>query len=88
MSALSADEKRVFEEISYAIGDGNPHAIEDIRGVAVPKQKIPEYMSLFVQLNLFNTDGKLYTITRAGKSIFGQKRDYDFRSTGPKKRAY
>lgn len=88
MSVLSAEERRAFSEISYAIGDGRPHTLEDIRGVAVPKQKIPEYMSLFVRLNLFRTDGKFYTIAGTGKSLFIHKRDSDCRNAGPRISAY
>jgi hypothetical protein len=88
MSTLSAEEKRAFEEISYAIGDGRPHTLEDIKGVAVPKHLISIYMEILVKKGYYDFDGKKYTLAKDGETDFKQKRDSDFRNTGPKIRAH
>jgi intein/homing endonuclease len=87
-TALSREEKRVFDTISYAIGDRRAHPIEDIKGVAVPKHLISVYMAILVKKGYYDFDGKNYTLAGAGKIIFKQRRDTDFRNTGPKIRAY
>lgn len=80
MSALTAEEKRAFEEISYAIGDRRPHTLEDIKGVAVPRDKIQEYMNIFVEKGYYSFDGKKYALIGEGNIKFKEKRDADCRN--------
>lgn len=82
--SLTAEEKRAFNEISYAIGDKRAHPIEHIRGVAVPKHLIPVYMTIFVEKGYYKFDGKKYTLTKNAEEDFEQKRNSDFRKTAPK----
>jgi len=85
---LNAEERRAFNEISYAIGDGKAHPIEHIRGVAIPKHLILVYMAIFVKKGYYDLDEKKYTLASDGETDFKQKRDSDFRKTGPKICAY
>ena len=77
MSNLTANAKHAFKEISYSIGDGKPHMLEDIKGVPVPKDKIPEYMLIFITTSppLYTFDGTRYTITKRGMYEFKKMRD-------------
>jgi hypothetical protein len=74
---LDDDAKHAFKEISYSIGDGRPHKLEDIGGVAVPKNKILEYMLLFTQTDppLYTFDGSCYIITKLGMYEFKKMRN-------------
>jgi intein/homing endonuclease len=81
---LTAEEKRAFEEISYAIGNRKAHPIEDIKGVAVPKHLIPAYMAIFVKKGYYDFDGKKYTLAKSGENDFRQKRDSDSRNVIPR----
>jgi hypothetical protein len=67
---LTTEERHAFNEISYQIGDGRPHPIEHTKGAAVPKDRIPEFMSSFVKKGRYIFDGKCYTITGTGKGEF------------------
>ncbi len=72
---LSKEEKRVFEEISWAIGNGKPHPLEHIVGVPVKKDERKKYMSLFVGMDLYRLNGENYTITNKGGEIFRRMKD-------------
>jgi hypothetical protein len=81
---LSREEKRIFDEVSYAIGDGRGHLIEDVKGVAVQKHLIPFYMKIFVEKGYYDFDGKKYTLAKSGENDFRQKRDADSRKVIPR----
>ena len=83
-TALSREEKRIFEEISYAIGDGRGHLIDDVKGVAVPKNLIPFYMKMLVEKGCYKFDGTFYRLSGTGKSRFKEKVDSDSRNVIPK----
>jgi hypothetical protein len=74
---LSVEVRDAFKEISYSIGDGKPHKLEDIKGVPIPKDKIPELMLIFTTTDppLYIFDGTYYTITRIGTHEFKKMRD-------------
>ena len=74
---LTAEEKHAFKEISYSIGDGKSHKLEDIKGAAVAKHMIQEYMTLFTLTKppLYTFDGTYYVITKLGKHEFKKMRD-------------
>jgi len=74
---LSAEVKYAFKEISYSIGDGKPHKLEDIIGVPIPKDKIPEFMLIFTTIDppLYTFDGTHYIITKLGTHEFKKMRD-------------
>ena len=77
MPNLTAEEKHAFKEISYSIGDGKPHKLEDIKGAAVPKDKIQKYLLLFTQTNppLYSFNGTCFVITKPGVHEFKKMRD-------------
>ena len=78
---LTAGEKRAFGEITWPICDKKPHPLKDIKGVAVAKDKIPNYMSLFVRAGLFIFDGENYTITEEGERLFKKTSDLASKKT-------
>jgi len=77
MTNLTPEEKHAFKEISYSVGDGKPHELEDIKGIAIPKNKIQEYMLLFTQTKppLYSFNGTYYVITKPGMQEFKKMRD-------------
>ena len=72
---MSVEEKRIFRDISYAIGDGKPHSLEDIKGAGIRKEDKEKYMSLFVEMGYYILEGDKYTIIQTGKDKFKKIKD-------------
>jgi hypothetical protein len=77
LKEMSAEERKAFENISWSIGKGGAHPLEDIKGTGVAKDKIVDYMSKFVEKGLYVFDGENYTITGTGKDAFREIQDLD-----------
>lgn len=74
---MSIEQNRAFEEITRGFGKlKEEHGLEDIKGAAVPKNKIPDYISLFVEKGYYtyNEDTRKYKITPTGERLFEQLR--------------
>ena len=80
---LTAKQAETFEVISFAIGDGREHPIEDIKGVTVRKDEIPEYMAIFVEKGLYIFDGNKFIISGIGNDVFKKMKKESERAAQP-----
>jgi len=74
MASMSSEEKRAFYEITHCahnLGTNVPFDPKNIRGAAVLKTKIPEYLSFFASKNLYKAEDKgHFSLTKKGEHEF------------------
>jgi len=84
---LSIDQQRIFQDISWVIGDEMWHPLSDIKGVGAPRSDIPKWMAFFEEQNLYDSrereEEKEYKITEKGLGVFKKRREKDYRDSQP-----